>query len=72
MWLSFSLIRFIGDINCSNVNVVKSLRTWNFTSFATFNADITKPFDTCKMVKFEADSFELNRESSEFDQRRRR
>ena len=40
----------------------------NFTRFPKFcavGADLTKSFETCKMAYFVADSFELNRESSE-------
>ena len=70
MWLPFSVIRLIGDINCSNVNVVKSLRTCNF--FYAVGADLCKSSEKCKMAYFEAGSFEMNRDSSESGQRRRR
>lgn len=42
-----NVIRLVGDINYSNVNVVTSLWTYTFTSFVMFCAagvDLTKSF----------------------------
>ena len=48
------------------------MQFYGFATFYAVSVDLTTSAETCNMAYFEADLFEMKRESSESDRRRRR